>query len=95
MLKIVNSLANNINLIEKNLTLQNFSKVERYAGKLIKKGVNDLWLLNVLAISLAKQNKFLKASKCFHSILAVDPEGYNSHFNLARLFHDKGDLSLL
>ena len=91
MLKIVNSLANNINLIEKNLTLQNFSKVERYAGKLIKKGVNDLWLLNVLAISLAKQNKFLRASKCFHSILALDPEGYNSHFNLARLFHDKGD----
>ena len=66
----------------------NYSIVEQDATYLISKGFTDPWLCNLLAISLAKQKKYLQAIKYFEILCQLNPNDSDSFFNLGNLYRD-------
>ena len=80
-----------LNNIEKT-TLRNcfveskFDLVEQHAENFIEKGCQDLDLYNLLAVTYAKQNKFLLAEKYFLRLIHFKPDDVDYNYNLANLY---------
>ena len=74
--------------LEKNFSDKKFNLVESNIISLIKKGCSQNWLINVLAVSYAKQKKFLKAELTFLKLIKLEPNDFDNYFNIANLYRE-------
>ena len=76
------------NNIEQSFANSNYESLEKYTSNVIKKGCEDIYVYNLLAVACAKQKKFKPAEKYFLKVINLDPYDFDYIFNLASFYRE-------
>ena len=68
-------------------------KLESFGKELLKEYPNETFLYNIVATSLAKQNKFNEAINKYRDLLSIDPNHSEALNNLAVISAGKGNIN--
>ena len=68
-------------------------KLESFGKELLKEYPNEIFLHNIVATSLAMQNKFDEAVNKYRDLLSIDPNHAEALNNLAVISAGKGNIN--
>ena len=84
---------NYIHSLIKLLNTGQLIKLENFGKELLKEYPNEIFLYNIVATSLAKQNKFDEATNTYRDLLLIDPNHTDALNNLAVISAGKGNIN--